>query len=62
MLIVIINHHLIPFLKRMALFQSIIKISLAIEKYKFHHDLSPAIVMGDIIKLNKSPRYNLKNR
>ena len=46
----------------MALFQSIIKISLAIEKYKFHHDLSPAIVMGDIIKLNKSPRYNLKNR
>ena len=46
----------------MPLFQSIIKISLAIEKHKFHHELSPAIVMDDIIKLNKSPRYNLKNR
>ena len=58
--ILIINHHLIPFLKRMALFQSIIEISLAIEIYKFLHNLSPAIIMGDIIKLNKPPTQNLR--
>ena len=44
----------------MALFQSIIEISSAIEIYKFLHDLSPAIIMGDITKLNKSPTYNLR--
>ena len=35
--------------------------SLAIEIYKFLHGLSPAI-MGDIIKLNRSPTYNLRTR
>ena len=35
--------------------------SLAIEIYKFLHDLSPAI-MGDIIKLNRPPTYNLRTR
>ena len=50
----------IPFLKRMALFESIIEISLAIEIYKFLHDLSPPIVMGNIIKLNKPPTCNLR--
>ena len=35
--------------------------SLAIEIYKFHHGLSPAI-MGDIIKLNRPPIYNLRTR
>ena len=33
--------------------------SLAIEIYKFLHGLSPAI-MGDIIKLNRPPTYNLR--
>ena len=46
----------------MALFQSIIEISVDIEKYKFFHDLSPAISMGDIIKLNDPPTYNLRTR
>ena len=50
----------ITFLKRMALFESIIEISLAIEIYKFLHDLSPPIVMGNIIKLNKPPTCNLR--
>ena len=35
--------------------------SLAIEIYKFLHGLSPAI-MGDIIKLNRPPTYNLRTR
>ena len=35
--------------------------SLAIEIYEFLHGLSPAI-MGDIIKLNRSPTYNLRTR
>ena len=35
--------------------------SLVIEVYKFLHGLSPAI-MGDIIKLNKPPTYNLRTR
>ena len=39
----------------MALFQSIIEISLAIEIYEFLHNLPPAVIMGDIIKLNKPP-------
>ena len=34
---------------------------LAIEIYKFLHGLSPAI-MGDIIKLNRPPTYNLRTR
>ena len=42
----------------MALFQSIIEISLAIEIYEFLHNLPPAVIMGDIIKLNKPPTYN----
>ena len=33
--------------------------SLAIETYKFLHGLSPAI-MGDIIKSNRPPTYNLR--
>ena len=33
--------------------------SLAIEIYKFLHDLSPAI-MGDILQLNKPTTYNLR--
>ena len=60
--ILIMNYHLIPFLKRMALFQSIRNIqSLAIEIYKFLHSLSPA-VMSDIIKLNRPPTCNLRTR
>ena len=35
--------------------------SLAIEIYKFLHGLSPAL-MGDIMKLNRSPIYNLRIR
>ena len=35
--------------------------SLVIEIYKFLHGLSPAI-MGNIIKLNRSPAYNLRIR
>ena len=35
--------------------------SLAIEIYKFLYGLSPAI-MGDIIKLNRTPTYNLRTR
>ena len=35
--------------------------SLAIEIYKFLHGLSPAI-MGDIVKLNRPPTYNLRTR
>ena len=35
--------------------------SLAIEIYKSCHGLSPAI-MGDIIKLNRPPTYNLRTR
>ena len=35
--------------------------SLAIEIYKFLHGLFPAI-MGDIIKLNRPPAYNLRTR
>ena len=63
MFIVIINDHLILFWKRMTLFQSIIEIFkvLAIEIYKFLHGLSPAL-MGDIMKLNRSPIYNLRIR
>ena len=35
--------------------------NLAIEIYKFLHGLSPAI-MGDIIKFNRPPTYNLRTR
>ena len=35
--------------------------SLTIDIYKFLHGLSPAI-MGDIIKLNRPPTYNLRTR
>ena len=35
--------------------------SLATEIYKYLHGLSPAI-MGDIIKFNKPPAYNLRTR
>ena len=35
--------------------------SVAIEIYKFLHGFSPAI-MGDIIKLNRPPTYNLRTR
>ena len=35
--------------------------SLAIEIYKFFHDLSPAII-GNILKLNKPSTYNLRTR
>ena len=35
--------------------------SLAIEIYKFLHGLSPAII-GNIIKLNRPPTYNLRTR
>ena len=60
--ILIMNYHLIPFLKRMALFQSIRNIqSLAIEIYKFLHSLSPAI-MSNIIKFNRPPTCNLRTR
>ena len=34
---------------------------LTIEIYKFLHDLFPAI-MGEIIKLNRRPKYNLRTR
>ena len=34
---------------------------LAIEIYKFHHGISPAI-MGSIIKVNRLPTYNLRTR
>ena len=61
-----IIYHLILFLKRMGLFESIIEIfklaiEIAIEIYKFSRGFSPAI-MGDIIKLNRSPTYNLRTR
>ena len=35
--------------------------SLAIELYKFLQDLSPT-TMGDILKLNRPPTYNLRTR
>ena len=60
--ILIMNYHLIPFLKKMALFQTIRNIqSLAIEIYKFLHSLSPAI-MSNIIKFNRPPTCNLRTR
>ena len=60
----IINHHLIPLLKRMPLLQSMIKIFkvyLPIEIDKFLQGLFPAII-DDIIKLNRRPIYNLRTR
>ena len=60
--ILIMNYHLIPFLKKMDLFQTIRNIqSLAIEIYKFLHSLSPAI-MSNIIKFNRPPTCNLRTR
>ena len=60
--ILIMNYHLIPFLKKMDLFQTFRNIqSLAIEIYKFLHSLSPAI-MSNIIKFNRPPTCNLRTR
>ena len=59
--ILIINHHLKAFLKKKALFQSLIEIFKAIEIYKFLHCFSSAI-MDNIVKLNRPPTHYLRNR
>ena len=51
------------FLKRMALFPSIIEIlkMLAVEINKFLHDISPTII-GNVLKLHSPATYTLRTR
>ena len=54
------NHHFVSFWKKINHFQFIIKIfGLAIEIYKFLHNLWPCI-MNNILKVNQSVPYDLR--